>query len=213
MDFTENDKTFEDFSSLEDAELERRFEEAETDSEAYHALMAELSKRGFDFVPADSQPEEPAEVSAPQKLRYSKAGSLAWAIVSFLISAGASTYILLQISKIGRINNSHISIIGLLALTAISLGLIVAGIRHLANQKGCRGENVSTSNIVYGILSFLWAFVVGGSLFYSVKNFIRIYRFGLEYAIYIALPTVVVALFGICFATAFFVLCVELKRG
>ncbi|HNQ44390.1 MAG TPA: hypothetical protein PKI59_08160, partial [Candidatus Cloacimonadota bacterium] len=142
-----------------------------------------------------------------------KAGSLVWALASFIITIGASTYIMLQINKIGGVNNRAWTMVSLIALTAISLGMLVAGIRHLANQKGSRGEGITTSNIVYGILSFLWAFVVGGSLFYSVKNFLRIYRFSLEYAFYVAVPTIVVALLGICLTTAFFILCKELKKG
>jgi hypothetical protein len=218
MDYKEQDTNFEpespDYSAYESSELERLFENAETDSEAYTAIMEELTQRGYNFEqePEDTLPLE-AIPSPPQKLRYSVTGTRLWNFAALLIGIlGAAFFLKIQAS-FGEIDQSlRVMVYSMVALL-VSLSYIISGIRLLANHKDQSNPLRMVPTFEYWFLCVLWFGFAAYEIYISISSFMMYFnmQLGAHIALYATVPSITMAVFSFLLGMAMLYLAVELK--
>jgi len=209
----EDEKTV-SYDSYEDAELKRLFENAETDSETYQAIMDELIRRGYDFEP---EPPEEIESAHIQPLRYSFWGSRLWNIVASVLSLIGAMVFVRTHSSFGELDPMLYVMVYAFVALIVSMSYLVSGVRSLANHKDPGHPGLKVPTYEYWFFVILWFAAGGYELFTGIRAFIRYWRefsefdFGLSLAIAGVMPSFAMAIFGVLLGMAFLYLALELR--
>lgn len=99
---------------------------------------------------------------------------------------------------------------GVLSLMLISMGFLVAGIRHLANMRHDPNFRTHNGNGGYILFSLLWALLSIGSVGSAVYIFLKAVDWSFTLALGTALPFLVFSIIPIAIYTAFAILSKEL---
>ncbi|MCB5260634.1 MAG: hypothetical protein PHY41_03520 [Candidatus Cloacimonetes bacterium] len=220
MDYKEQEPQFDlqnqDYSNYESAELERMFENAETDSETYNAIIEELSKRGYNFSAEEdfSQEEQPEPLAQPIKaLRYSIAGTRIWNIVALILGIlGAGFFLSTQASLTKTEPSLRIMVYAMVVLL-VTLSYIITGIRLLANLKDQSNPRRIVLNYEYWFLAIVWYLFCAYELYNAAKGFYMYWKMslGIQISLFAIIPTLAMALFSFLLGMAMFYLAKELK--
>lgn len=217
MDYREDNKSFDpettDYTSYESEELERLFDCAETDSEAYSAIMAELTSRGYNFAEDNSEvnAEQPSPANIP--LRYSIGGTRIWNFAALLIGIlGAALFLKVQ-AGFGGVEQSLRVIVYAMVAILVSLSYLISGIRLLANHKNPDNPSRAVPTFEYWFLALLWYAFAIYEAYVAVSGFLMYSKMqlGTEIAIFATLPAIMIMLFSISLGTALLYLAIELR--
>jgi len=205
------------YSSYEDAELKRLFENAETDSEAYQAIMDELILRGYDFEPSTQADDAPPPPPQMPPLRYGFWGSRLFNLIALLLSfAGAMTFVRVHTS-FGELDPMLYVMVYAFVALIVSMSYLVSGIRSLANHKVQDHPGLRIPTFEYWFFVVLWYGAGGYELVTGIRNFLQYIKdfgefdFGVSLAIAGVMPSFGMAIFGILLGTAFLYLALELR--
>jgi len=217
MEYKDQDSGFEadnpDYSAYESVELERMFESAETDSETYHAIMDELTKRGYNFT--EENEDLPLGEDAPPLaiLRYSIGGTRIWNIVALILGiAGAAFFLKVQTRFDGVDQSLRIMVYSMVALL-VSLSYLISGIRLLANHKDQGNPRRAVPTFEYWFLTILWFAFSAYQIYMGVRSFLTYYKMllGVEIALYASIPSIMMTLFSFLLGMAMLYLALELR--
>ncbi len=202
------DEQYPDYASYEDHDLKMLFDHAETDSEAYNAIMKELTLRGYDFEP-ESAPMGPPP---PSKIKRSL---LRWWNLSALIIGTAFAIFYLRIhSNFYQVQSSTtIMIYGALALI-ISMIYLASGIRNVIQLKDSKYMMPLVPELEYWVLALLWfaasafeLYSAGRALVFFLRN-----EAGIAFSLYGILPSLAMFAFAFFLALAFLYIALELRK-
>lgn len=206
-----------DYTKFDDDTLQEMFDAAETDSPEYNEILKELSNRGFSFTTEDEEEiEEPETLALPQPsglsyTQYGNLGSRVWNIAGAVLALTGGWFFIHQLSQFGKVETRLYILVGAVAAIIISLSFIVSGIRHLANRKNPFTAFSKYGFIEYAILAVLWFGATCFGLYSGIMSFLHYKQLGIGIASYIALPAMVMMIFGFGMAAIFFYLAKELK--
>lgn len=201
-----------DYSTYESAELERLFESAETDSEAYNAIMEELTKRGYDFGVEDPEPiREP--ITVPLRLRYSIIGTRIWNLAALLVGVLGAAFFLKVQTSFGQVDPSLRIMVYSMVAVLVSLSYLISGIRLLANHKDQENLSRAVPTLEYWFLTFVWFGFSCYQIYTGVKSFMMYFRMqlGYEIALFASLPSVMMVLFSFLLGMSMLYLALELR--
>lgn len=207
------------YAHYADADLLKLYESSTYGSPQFYGLMQELKRRGYTFetppepVPVPSPVRDPQVSSSSPDFQphYKAGGSVAWQIVTSLLGIGVYVAFLLLAEEMPGVGGTRTYIIlGLLCLMLISLGFLVAGMRHLANLR--RGAKLQThgGNSAYILFSFLWFLLSLGGVGLAIYQFLKIVDWSVEMALVAAVPTLVLSIIPMAIFACFSILGREL---
>lgn len=204
-------------SELQDSELLERYNNAEEETEEFAGVKAELVRRGYSFEAEDEEKaKNEAAVATLQsftvtKEPYSTGGNIFWEASLTIISIAGAIYFLASMESAGGNIGTKTIITALITVLFLSsIGVLVGGLRRLANK--IANPKLFTHSTGYVVLTFLWSACVVGAMYYTIKNFVEIVEFSFKYALISAVPTLVGAIVAFAFASMFFLLSKELER-
>lgn len=202
------EEQFPDYSSCEDHDLKRLFEEAETDSEAYKAIMAELTHRGYDFEPESIPEPLPAQIDKKcSKMRW-------WNLLTILIGTALAIFYLRIHANFYQVQSSTIIMIyGALALI-ISMVYLGNGIRTVIGLKDSRFRVPVLPDIEYWLLTLLWFAAAAFELYSAVRAsiFFMQNEAGIAFSLYGILPSIAMCAFALFVGLAFLYISIELNH-
>ncbi|MCB5261419.1 MAG: hypothetical protein LHW64_03990 [Candidatus Cloacimonetes bacterium] len=214
------DEQYPDYSSNEDQELKVLFDQAETDSEAYNAIMAELTHRGYDFEP------EPSPLAPPSEIIKKCPKTRWWNLLALVIGTGLTIFYLQIHGSFYPIDSSAVIMIyGVLALI-ISMMYLGSGIRTIIGLKDSKYLLPVVPDIEYWFLTVMWFAMSAFQLYSAIQGFVYFKQnqanimlsladilpsptVGILYGI---LPSLAMAAFAFFFGLAFLHIALELKR-
>lgn len=202
------EEQYPDYTSYEDQDLKMLFEQAETDSEAYTAIMHELTHRGYDFEP------EPELVALPAPIEKKCPKTRWWNLLALVIGTALAIFYLQIHGKFYQIQSSTIIMIyGALALI-ISMVYMGSGIRIIIGLKDSKYLLPAVPNLEYWFLSIMWFAASAFELYSAVRALIFFMQnqAGIMFSLYGILPSVAMAAFAFFFALAFLHISLELKH-
>jgi hypothetical protein len=217
MDYREENKSFDpdsqDYSAYESAELECMFENAETDSEAYSAIMAELSRRGYNFAEEGPEIIEEVPALAIPTLRYSIGGTRIWNLAALLLGVLGAAFFLKVQAGFGEIEQSlRIMVYAMVALL-VTLSYLISGIRLLANHKDPKNPQRAVPTFEYWFLALLWFAFAAYEIYVGTSSFLMYSKLqlGTQIALFASLPSIMMMLFSFLLGMAMLYLALELR--
>lgn len=206
MNFEE--EQYPDYASCEDHDLKVLFEHAETDSEAYNAIMKELTQRGYDFE-LESTP-----MALPSQIKGKCSRARWWNLLAIIIGTALAIFYLRIHQNFYQIQSSTVIMIyGALALI-ISMVYLGSGIRTIIGLKDSRYLMPIMAGIEYWFLTVLW-FLVAAFEFYSAARALIYFmqnKAGMAFSLYGILPSLAMGAFAFFLALAFLYISLELKH-
>lgn len=202
------DEHFPDYASYKDHELKLLFEQAETDSDAYLAIMEELSQRGYDFEP-ESSPFTPL----PQ-LEKKRSMLHWWNLLGVIFGVAATLFYLRIHSNFYELQTSNLIMVWTLFALVISMLYIGNGIRMLIQLKDPRYLVPIVKKIDYWIFTGLWFAVSAYQLYSAIKALIFFTQneVGFTFSLYGILPSLGMCAFALFLALAFLYLSLEINK-
>ncbi len=202
------EEQYPDYASCEDHDLKMLFEQAETDSEAYNAIMAELTHRGYDFEPEP----EPVALTPPIKKKCPK--TRWWNLLAIVIGTALAIFYLDVHGKFYQVDSSTIIMIYVALALIISMVYLGNGIRTIIGLKDSKYQMPVLPDIEYWFLSVLWFAASAFELYSAVRAMIFFLQneAGIQFSLYGILPSLTMGAFAFFFALAFLYIALELKH-
>ncbi|MCB5253541.1 MAG: hypothetical protein RBR69_05065 [Candidatus Cloacimonadaceae bacterium] len=203
------DDQYPDYSSCEDHDLKVLFEQAETDSEAYNAIMEELTQRGYDFEP-ESAPMAPLSQIDKKcsKMRW-------WNLIAIIISTALAIFYLRIHENFYQVQASTVIMIyGALALI-ISMIYLGSGVRTITALRDSKFLVPIVPALEYWFFTILWFLVAAYELYSSVRALIYFLQneAGLAFSLYGILPSLAMGAFALFMALAFLYIALDLQSA
>lgn len=205
-----------DYSTYSDSELLSLIENAESDSQAYTAIMQEIQMRGLaDQDPEYSYVRPEYELSEPPfppaiALPYGVTGKLLWPLLTALVAAGVAVIFFTVLHALGSFQPKLYLLVAGVGLALVSQTFIITGVRDLINQKLVAFHKVCA--LPYIINAILWSAAICYGIYSAVRSMITFYHLGLGIAFYISIPALILATFAFFQATVFVLLSKSLKN-
>ena len=203
------EEQYPDYTSYEDHDLQLLFEQAETDSEAYRAIMLELTHRGYDFEP------EPDLLALPAPIEKKRSKIRLWNLLGTIIGIALAIFYLQVHSKFYQIQSSTIIMIwGAFALI-ISMLYIGNGIRATIQLKDSKYLMPVLPEMEYWSLALFWFAVSAFELYSAIRALIFFMQnaAGVMFSMYGILPSLAMGGFAFFLGLAFLYIALEINQA
>ncbi|MCB5270386.1 MAG: hypothetical protein LHW56_00915 [Candidatus Cloacimonetes bacterium] len=203
------EEQYPDYSSCEDHDLKRLFEQAETDSEAYSAIMLELTHRGYDF-----EPESDLLITESPKIKKRSTIRL-WNLLGVVIGIALTIFYLQIHAKFYQIQSSTIIMIwGAFALI-ISMLYVGNGIRAIIQFKDPEYQVPVLPEFEYWFLAIFWFAASAFEMYSAIRAllFFMQNEAGVMFSMYGILPSLAMGAFALFLALAFLYIALEINKA
>jgi hypothetical protein len=174
--------------------------------------MEELSQRGYNFeFEADTEAEANEAEFRNRPLRYSFWGSRLWNIIAIVISVAGAAFFLQTHSAMMEPDPSLQMMVYAMVALIVSASFLVSGIRLLANHKDPGHPKLAVPTFEYWFIAILWFAISAYQIYAAGRSFIHYLELGFRVSMYVAIPSLVMSIFGFFLAMAFLYLALELR--